>query len=420
MRHPNIVKFLYSEESTQVSKCLLITESIRPLKVFVNVLSKEQILRGVFGITNALVFLHEKAFVSHNNLNESSIYLNGKQTWKLSDFELSLGFDELKRENLKQIRDLKDKNCITPEEEKLEQLENDSLFSTYPHSIDTYCWAMLLVNILRARSNSLTTSKKGYRNSSYEMDKSISKEDEYAKNEKEMDDEDLDEDFLDSLDELEVYLHKDASVRPRLSNALNLKLFNLYKNFSQSETSLKESHVVTFQSLALTSNKEENRKNEFDPFKLNNLNDIEENWAQLADYMQNITSKNMQKKCSLINEKLIDFLLTPFMFFSPKMCKLLLPSVLIPKNSQVSQSSLNLTSLTDEDSDLLRKQFEPFIELDKYKAFVIPRILNLFTIHSSQIRLVLLKYFPYYVHHINDTDTLKYEILPEVIYFLIF
>jgi len=384
-------------------------------------MSKEQIIRGIFGITNALVFLHDKAFISHNNLNESAIYLNGKQTWKLSDFELSLGFAELNRDNLKQIRELKERNCITPEEEKLEQLDDDSLFSNNPHSIDSYCWAMLLVNIFpkkdvhkRARSNSKAASKMGYRNSSYEIENSISNEDEGEENEINKEEE-IDEDMYDSLDELEVYLDKNPSIRPRLSHALNVKLFNMYKNFSQSEeTSVKEARSLTFKSLALSANKEEEQKSEFDPFKLNNLNDIESNWKQLADYMQNITCKSMQKKHTLINEKLIDFLLTPFMFFSPKMCQLLLPSVLTPKNTKNSQLNLNLTCLRDDDQDQLFKQFEPFIELDKYKAFVIPRILNLFSMHSSQIRLVLLKCFPFYVHHINDMDTLKYEILPEV------
>ena len=57
---------------------------------------------------------------------------------------------------------------------------------------------------------------------------------------------------------------------------------------------------------------------------------------------------------------------------------------------------------------------EPFMDLDKYKAFVLPRIINLFSMHSTQIRLVLLEYFPFYITLVNDSDTLRYEILPEV------
>lgn len=103
-----------------------------------NDLSKEQLFRGIYGITCAISFLHEKVFyylkkkqinkinkfinlfkvlISHNNISESSIYLNSKQTWKLSDFELALSFSDLNTTNLKSIHEFKSKNSITPEEE---------------------------------------------------------------------------------------------------------------------------------------------------------------------------------------------------------------------------------------------------------------------------------------------------------------
>ena len=56
--------------------------------------------------------------------------------------------------------------------------------------------------------------------------------------------------------------------------------------------------------------------------------------------------------------------------------------------------------------------FEPFMELEKYKTFVIPRILNLMTMHSTQIRLLLLEYFQFFIGQINDNDSLHYETLP--------
>ena len=64
LRHPNIVKYIYSEESplTNAShfKCLIITELIRPLTSVIAELSKEQLIRGMFNITNAISFLHEQ------------------------------------------------------------------------------------------------------------------------------------------------------------------------------------------------------------------------------------------------------------------------------------------------------------------------------------------------------------------------
>ena len=66
IRHPNIVKYFYSEENSPANvnvnhvKCLLITESIRPLSNLINELNKEEIIRGLFSITTAISFLHDK------------------------------------------------------------------------------------------------------------------------------------------------------------------------------------------------------------------------------------------------------------------------------------------------------------------------------------------------------------------------
>ena len=60
IRHPNIVKYLYSNEQTQVNSCILITESIIPLKSLLNELKYEQIISGLYGITCAIEFLHNK------------------------------------------------------------------------------------------------------------------------------------------------------------------------------------------------------------------------------------------------------------------------------------------------------------------------------------------------------------------------
>jgi hypothetical protein len=68
LRHPNIVKYFYSEEPQALSthtntKLLLITEGVRPLVgvgAVLDELSKEQIISGLYGITNAVLFLHER------------------------------------------------------------------------------------------------------------------------------------------------------------------------------------------------------------------------------------------------------------------------------------------------------------------------------------------------------------------------
>jgi hypothetical protein len=130
IRHPNIARYLFAEDNSSGSggsnsnsshhhsnlKCILIVESMRPLAAHSGEMSFEQLISGVYGLTNALAFLHDKAAISHNNVNEHSVYLNGKQVWKLSDFELALSFHDLTKENLRQIFEFRHKDSLTPEE----------------------------------------------------------------------------------------------------------------------------------------------------------------------------------------------------------------------------------------------------------------------------------------------------------------
>lgn len=133
IRHPNIARYLFAEESGHSNsgggtggsgglfKCVLIVESMRPLSWFTasgehHHLSMEQLVSGIHGITTAVAFLHDKCAISHNNVTEHAVYLNGKQVWKLSDFELAMSFGDLGRESLRQIWEFRQKESLTPEE----------------------------------------------------------------------------------------------------------------------------------------------------------------------------------------------------------------------------------------------------------------------------------------------------------------
>lgn len=240
--------------------------------------------------------------------------------------------------------------------------------------------------------------------------------------------------------QLEPFMSKEASKRPTMGMALQLALFELHR-FTPTG---------------------------FDPFRLESLNDVEQNWPQLISYLNEIASHengksaanggsrllSSSKKSSsssstnnnpskhpcllLVNEKLIDVLLKPFMFFSERVRSDIFPAILLPKSPAFNKPSvLNIdhmllqmkemnkaTTLTGDDGKKKRddpnvsssssSRLEPFLDVDKYKAFVLPRILSLFSMRSTQIRIVLLQYFPFYVPFITDQDTLKYEILPEV------
>ena len=354
--------------------------------------------------------------MSHNNLSEHCIYLNSKQTWKLNDFELAINFSNLNRENLRQIYEFKNKKSITPEEEaevmggsKI-KFDLDLIYKQSPHSIDAYGWAMLVINLLPTNNQ-----PKGLYNNSYSaIDHTL--------------------DGLDSgeyVDQLELFLSKDPSLRPTLKFALGMRLFSGMTN------------NLTDNSIDSRSNDKESQDNsdQFDIFKISNLDELDENFNALTDFLgESIQNEKKKRKSSnpFINEKLIDFFLSPFMFFSSQFRAKILPSILIPrenlsetknfkfnannfyflfyKNFLKNEQKINidLKNGGKEDDENMSWVPEPFLDSDKYKAFVLPRILNLFSIHSAQIRIGILQYFPFYVSQINDMDTLQYDILPEV------
>ena len=404
LRHPNIVKYFYSEEppSSQHQnhhhtqsfhhniRCLVITEYIRPLNSLIESLNNEQIMHGIYGITKAIHFLHDRVQLSHNNLTESCIYLNSKHSWKLNDFELALKFESLNRDNLREIYEFKQKNAITPEEEAeflnynptqniVYKIDLNKSCKQAPHSIDAYAWAMTILNILP--SNKKVKSFKTFFGNELNKDEDEAQRDIYNQR--------------TSYEQLERFLNKDPIQRPTLKDALDIQIFDIYKD--STDVNSIESEL----------------------FKIENLNDLDANFTKLINYLT-------QKQ--LVKEKLIDVLLKPFMFFSPKVREQIFPFIFIPKQyfcmeKPMFQQGVDsfyysiyqnfLDNKISHSAKKTKETIEPFIEISKYKTFVIPRILNLMSMHSTQIRLVLLEYFPFYVNEIDDVDTLQYEILPE-------
>lgn len=377
LRHPNIVKYFYSEEPPPSHCPLLITEFIRPLSSLIDNLNAEQIMHGIYNITSSLHFLHSKCKLSHNNLSENCIYLNCRQVWKLNDFELAISFDKLTRDTLKDIYEFKHKNAITPEEEASYKdignyKELDRTMQQVPHAIDAYGWALTILNLLPSE-NQVKSFK------SFFGDDSGAGGD--AK-------------------QLELYLSADPIERPNLESALKIGLFDLYR--VGDETNSDETHL----------------------FKIDNLEELDQNFDKLLDYLCNL-------KPEKVNEKLIEFLLLPFMFYSDRMRREVFPMVFVPKEVYVNESNFqnqidfnnfHFSVYHDFVSEKCRRNemtmgvsIEPFMEMNKYKTFVVPRVLELMSMHSLQIRLVLLEYFPFYVGMINDEESLRYEVLPEML-----
>lgn len=86
LRHPNLLKFLDSEMSHE--GIMLVTEPVVPLLHMLKDASVEAVVVGWRGVGAGLSFLHDKAGLSHNNLNRSCVYVNTLDSqWKVGGME---------------------------------------------------------------------------------------------------------------------------------------------------------------------------------------------------------------------------------------------------------------------------------------------------------------------------------------------
>lgn len=85
LRHPYIVEYVDSKIS--LKEASLLTERVQVLDLALDSLSPIEIHTGLTHILDALIFLHDKAGLSHNNICPSSIFISLDGRWKLSGFE---------------------------------------------------------------------------------------------------------------------------------------------------------------------------------------------------------------------------------------------------------------------------------------------------------------------------------------------
>jgi len=257
-------------------------------------------------------------------------------------------------------------------------MDLDKVYEQAPHAIDAYGWALTILNLL-PNSNQIKSFKTFFGDESNTASR------------------------VNDQQQLEFYLSTEPTERPTLQCALKIKLFDMYR--TNPDTSL-DSSVLTH---LLT---------------IDNLEDLEKNVDKLVEYLSQLSP-------DMVNEKLVELLLEPFMFFSERVRKEVLPLVLIPKEiyvgeedfrSRIDFSNFYYSVYTDfvggkcmRNEMTMGVSIAPFMDMSKYKTFVIPRVLGLMSMHSVQIRLVLLEYFPFYVGLINDDESLRYEVLPEML-----
>jgi len=114
--------------------------------------------------------------------------------------------------------------------------------------------------------------------------------------------------------------------------------------------------------------------------------------SSLSTYLDNLDKE-------YFNELLIRRLLVPFMFLCSSTRTKLIPRILIPKDNENNKNS--------------------WISIEKYRIYVIPILVDLYSYHVTCIRETLLEYFNSY-WQLMDKTILINIILPQVYFIDIF